>query len=347
LLLPERRGCYNPDVKVAEIGEFGLIHLLSDMVSRSPLVAGAVREELLVGIGDDATAWQWPAGKQLATVDTMVQDVHFTLDTISWEELGWKALAVSLSDIAAMGGQARYALISLSLPDETEVDDVSRLYQGMLKLAGAFRVALAGGDTCRSPLVTITVSVIGEAGDGHLLLRSGAEPTDLVAVTGYLGSAAAGLAMLQEKLALDVELSGYLKESFRLPCPRLTEGRRLVEFGIKTAIDISDGLIVDLRHIAEMSRVGARIEADRLPIEPRVRDYFGKRALELALTGGEDYELLFTASASRIKGLKQAISIPITVIGEIIPGEAGLVSVINGQGKPLRVTGIGWEHFSR
>jgi thiamine-monophosphate kinase len=332
-------------VKVAELGEFGLINLLKEMVNQSG-VSETAREQLMTGIGDDAAAWQWPAGVQLATVDSLVQGVHFTLDTISWEELGWKALAVNLSDIAAMGGLARYALVSLALPGDTEVSQVASFYRGMLKLAETFGVNLVGGDTCRSPLVTINVTVIGSTGDGQMLRRSGAEPGDLVAVTGYLGSAAAGLKMFQEKMALDAGVTGYLKDAFLRPYPRLAEGRRLIEFGVKTTIDLSDGLVIDLGHIVEMSRVGARIEAERIPIEPRVRDSFGARALTLALAGGEDYELLFTAGAGIIDGLKGALSIPVTVIGEIVPDEAGKVSVVDAEGKPMSLPRTGWEHFS-
>ena len=147
-------------------------------------------------------------------------------------------------------------------------------------------------------------------------------------------------------MALDAGVAGYLKDAFLRPYPRLAEGRRLIEFGVKVAIDVSDGLVIDLGHIAEMSRVGARIEAERIPIEPRVRDSFGARALALALAGGEDYELLFTASAGIIAGLKEALSIPVTVIGEIVPDEAGKVSVVDAEGKPLSLPGTGWEHFS-
>lgn len=337
--------CYNLVVKVAELGEFGLINLLKEMVASSPL-GGAAQKQLVSGIGDDAAAWRCPAGGQLATVDSLVQGVHFTLDSISWEELGWKALAVTLSDIAAMGGLARYALVSLALPGDTEVGEVTNLYRGMLKLADEFGVALVGGDTCRSPLVAINVTVIGSDGDGGMLRRAGAEPGELVAVTGYLGSAAAGLAMLREKLALEAEVTAYLENTFRRPYPRLTEGRQLLEFGVKAAIDISDGLVIDLGHIAEMSRVGARIEAARIPIEPRVRDSFGERSLEMALTGGEDYELLFSARAGTIARLKEALATPVTVIGEILPGEAGKVSVVDARGKLRSLPRAGWEHFA-
>ncbi|MFH0942092.1 MAG: thiamine-phosphate kinase [Chloroflexota bacterium] len=332
-------------MKVAELGEFGLINLIGDMVGRS-LAGGKTPEELICGIGDDAAAWRCRGEVQLATVDSLVQGVHFTLDTISWEELGWKSLAVSLSDIAAMGGNARYALISLALPAETLVSELTGLYRGMLDLAQKTGVALVGGDTCRSPLVTITITIIGDAVGGKMLRRSGARAGDLVAVTGYLGSAAAGLVMLDEKLKLDKGVAAYLGEAFRRPSPRLAEGRLLVDFGVRAAMDISDGLVIDLGHIAEMSRVGARIRAERVPIEPRVKESFGARALELALAGGEDYELLFTASQATITRLKKALPVPVTVVGEIVPGEAGKVSVVDGRGRKLALARPGWEHFS-
>lgn len=341
--LPSVR-CYNLVVKVAELGEFGLIDLIGEMVGSS--LGGKAPDELVCGIGDDAAAWRCRGGVQLATVDSLVQGVHFTLETITWEELGWKSLAVNLSDIAAMGGNARYALISLALPAETLVSEVTGFYRGMLDLARKTGVALVGGDTCRSPLVTIAITVTGDAAEGKMLRRSGARPGDLVAVTGYLGSAAAGFVMLDEKLKLENGVAAYVGEAFRRPSPRLAEGRLLVDFGVQAGMDISDGLVIDLGHIAGMSRVAARIEAEKVPIEPRVKESFGARALELALAGGEDYELLFTASPQTITRLKKALSVPVTVVGEIVSGEAGKVSVVDGRGRKLALARPGWEHFS-
>ena len=285
-------------MKVSELGEFGLIDLLAKMVKGSP-VSQASRQQLILGIGDDAAAWHGDASTQLATVDSFIQDVHFSLDTASWNEVGWKALAVNLSDIAAMGGIPAYALVSLDLPGHTEVEDVTAMYGGMVELAQQFGVVIAGGDTSSAPLVAITITVLGSTGSRskNILTRSGAEPGEKVAVTGHLGAAAAGLEMLGGKLKLDSEAVTCLRKAFLRPYPRIAEGQLLVERGVKTAIDISDGLISDLKHICKSSQVGARIEVDRLPIEPVVRANFGDKSLELALSGGEDYELLFTASA--------------------------------------------------
>jgi len=298
-------------VKVSELGEFGLIGLLAKMINSSP-AGEASRQQLIIGIGDDAAAWHGDDSTQLATVDSFIQDVHFSLATASWEELGWKALAINLSDIAAMGGVPRYALVSLALPDHTEVEDVAALYKGMIELAEQFGVALVGGDTCSAPLVAITITVLGNSNnrDKNILTRSGAKLGEKVAVTGYLGAAAAGLEMLTAKLQFGSEVTDCLRKAFLRPYPRIAEGQILVEQGVKTAIDISDGLISDLRHICEVSQVGARIEVDRVPVEPMVKAGFGDKSLELALSGGEDYELLFTGSTETIEKVKVAVSCP-------------------------------------
>jgi len=334
-------------MKVSELGEFGLIDLLAKMANSSP-GSQSSRQQLIIGIGDDAAAWHSDASTQLATVDSFIQDVHFSLDAASWDELGWKALAVNLSDIAAMGGVPAYALISLVLPDHTEVKDVTAMYCGMIELAQQFGVVIAGGDTSSAPLVAITITVLGSIKnrDKHILTRSGAKSGEKVAVTAHLGAAAAGLKMFTEKLKLDSEATTRLRRAFLRPYPRVAEGQLLIEQGVKTAIDISDGLISDLNHICKLSQVGARIEVDRLPIEPVVKANFGEKALELALSGGEDYELLFTGSAQIIDKVKTAVSCPVTVIGEIVADETGKVILIDSEGSPFHLQKAGWEHFT-
>jgi len=331
-------------MKVSELGEFGLIDLLAKMVSSPQNNQPAPRQRLVVGIGDDAAAWHGDAATQLATVDSLIQDVHFSLNTISWQELGWKALAVNLSDIAAMGGIPRYALISLALPGDTEVEDVAALYNGMIELAQQFQVAIVGGDTCQAPVVSITVTIFGSTGE-HILTRSTARPGDKVAVTGYLGSAAAGLEMLTHKLRFDPEVTAYLSNAFLRPQPRIAEGQLLVKQGVTTAIDISDGLLSDLRQICRASRVSARVDIGCLPVPPMVRDNFGERAMALALAGGEDYELLFTASTDVINRVKKEAPCPVTIIGEITAGRAGEVNVSDTNGNPVNLREAGWEHF--
>lgn len=324
-------------MKVSDLGEFGLIDLLANM-------AAGGDEQLLVGIGDDAAAWKGDASIQLATVDSLIQGVHFPTEIASWQEIGWKALAVNLSDIAAMGGIPRYGLVSLALPPDTEVDDVTALYTGMLELAKKHKVTIVGGDISNAPMVIINVTVLGNSPQNKILTRSSAKPGELIAVTGYLGAAAAGLEMLTRKLGFDPDAADRFRQAFFKPTPRITEGQLLSEQWVKTAIDISDGLLADLNHICRASKVGAQIDADRVPVEPAVKTAFGDKALELALTGGEDYELLFTASAEVIEKVKQAAHCPISAIGEITAGEG--ITVVDSRGKPVNVGRAGWEHFT-
>ncbi len=336
------QACYNFAMKVSELGEFGLIDLLAKMVGSGH------DERLLIGIGDDAAAWYGDTSIQLATVDSFIQDVHFSLDIASWNELGWKALAVNLSDIAAMGGLPRYALVSLALPDHTEVEDITVLYKGMIELARQSGVAIVGGDTSSAPLVAITIAVFGSTRgqDKHILTRSAAKPGEKVAVTGELGAAAAGCEMLTKHLKFDPDATASLRTAFLHPYPRINEGQLLIEQGVKTAIDISDGLISDLRHICKASQVSARIEVDRVPIKPAVKANFGDRAPELALSWGEDYELLFTGSTEVINKVRMAASCPITVIGEITADKLGEITLVDSKGNRLNLHKAGWEHFA-
>ncbi len=330
-------------MKVSELGEFGLIDRLAEMVERARDEQG---NNLIIGIGDDTAAWQSDAPVQLATVDSLVQDVHFSLETASWEEVGWKSLAVNLSDIAAMGGQPEYALVSLGLPANTDVEDVTSLYRGMIDLAGQFQVHIIGGNIVSAPQLVINVTVLGSAvSRDSLLIRSAARPGDRVAVTGSLGAAAAGVEMLGKGLRFEPEVAAVLRKALLRPVPRVSEGRFLVENGVKTAIDISDGLLADLQHICQASRVGARIKADHVPVSPAVMAGFGERALELALTGGEDYELLFTAGTECVEKVSKAASCPVYVIGEVVSDDKHQVQVVDSQGNPVSLSGKGWDHF--
>ncbi|MEJ2047102.1 MAG: thiamine-phosphate kinase [Dehalococcoidia bacterium] len=334
-------------MKVSELGEFGLINLLAKIAYRIRDKQSPAWQNLLIGIGDDAAAWRGDASTQLLTVDSFIQDEHFSLAMTSWQEAGWKALAVNLSDIAAMGGVPQYAVVSLTLPGDTEVDDMKALYQGMTELAQEFGVAIVGGDISRAPQVALNISVLGSTGNrnGTMLTRSGAKPGDRIAVTGYLGAASAGLEMLIEKLTFDDKTSARLKQAFLKPCPRVNEGRLFLEQGVKAAIDISDGLVSDLGHVCQASKLGARLEVSTVPVDPAVRTGFGDRALELALSGGEDYELLFTASAEIIDNVRKIAKCPITVIGDMIADKEHRVSLFDQKGNTFKLDRGGWEHF--
>jgi thiamine-monophosphate kinase len=336
-------------MKVSKIGEFGLIRKLAGQVAAATDKRWKSWRQLIVGIGDDAAVWHPRNSLQIVTTDSLVEGVHFSLKTTTWHELGWKAIAVNLSDIAAMGGIPMYALISLGLPPDTKVEDIQALYNGMIAVTEKFGVTIIGGDTVGSPVVFISVTVIGCASDatGKVLIRSAAKPGDKIAVTNALGASAAGLAMLRRNLKFPPKATAELRRAHLQPCPRIVEGQKLLACGVKAGMDISDGLVGDLTHICEMSRLGARLNIDLVPVSPVAEACFGDKALELALNGGEDYELLFTASARVIPRVKKALDCPVTVIGEITANNPGKVMLIDKAGSPIDLKRKGWDAFKK
>ncbi len=332
-------------MKVSELGEFGLIELLADTIGRNRNTQDGSWQQLIIGIGDDAAAWKSKDTIQLATTDSLVQDTHFDLNIITWEELGWKAIAVNLSDIAAMGGIPKYVLISLALPGELETDCIENLYKGMAQITNQFGVAIVGGNIASATKTMISVTILGNLESTSLLTRSAAIPGDQVAITGHVGLSAAGLKMLRQNLKFDAETTQLLREAHFTPMPRIDEGQILLHRGVKAAIDISDGLLADLTHICKASKVSAWINQNTVPVHPAVQKNFKSDYLQLALSGGEDYELLFTASSQIINRLKKAMPCPITVIGEITEGTPGQVILIDAEGKIIPWQKAGWEHF--
>ncbi|MDY6892925.1 MAG: thiamine-phosphate kinase [Chloroflexota bacterium] len=325
-------------MKVHELGEFALIDLIAETIGKTS------RDDLVLGIGDDAAAWRTGQSIQIGTTDTLVENIHFTLETATWRDLGWKALAINISDIAAMGGKPCYALVSLGLPPETEVDNVVELYKGLMEIATQFDVDICGGNVSSAPVAVINITVIGEASE-HLLTRSAAQPGDQIAVTGYLGQAGAGLRMLKSRLEFSADIATYLRDAHLRPYPGVAEGQVLVQHGVRAAIDLSDGLVSDLGHICKASHVGAKVWVHTLPIHPLVNAAFGEKSLGLALSGGEDYELLFTAKSEVVDRVKYLMSSPVTVIGEITSSEPGQVTLCDEQGRALEWNERGWEHF--
>jgi len=335
---------YNAAVKVANIGEFGLIDLLRrQFVGPAPGV--------VVGIGDDAAAWR-AAGLALATTDTMVEDVHYRPATITWEELGWKALAVNLSDVAAMGGQPQYALLTLGLREDAAVDDLLALAHGLAAAGREFATAIVGGDVVASPRATfITVALYGTVPDDGLgppLLRSAARPGDRVAVTGSLGRSAAGLKLLHGERQAPPEVLAELRRAHNHPWPRVREGQALRAAGVRAALDISDGLAGDVGHMAQLSGVAVRLWAERLPVHPYVAQVFGEEALPLALFGGEEYELVFAAPPGIMTAASTALArlgTETTVVGEVAEAPAGEVLLAWPDGREATLERGGWDHF--
>ena len=332
-------------MRLSELGEFGLIKLIHTITAGYQEPGRTPWQQILLGIGDDAAAWQNDDRIQLATTDTLVQGIHFDLGVITWEELGWKALAVNLSDIAAMGGIPKYALLSLVLPAELKVKDVSDFVDSFEHMATEFGVAIVGGNVATAPSIVITVTIIGCSRGKTVLERSTASPGEQIAVTGYVGSSAAGLEMLRGRTVPDPEARYVLRQAHLKPVPRVTEGQILIEQGVRTAIDISDGLVADLDHICESSKVNATLNMEQVPVHPVVTKYFPNHQ-ELALSGGEDYELLFTADRATVTRVKQVLSCPVTVVGDITKEELPTrVLVVDSKGTIIPYKRGGWDHF--
>lgn len=309
------------------------------------------REDVRLGIGDDAALVAPPVGQELAiAVDTMVDGVHFPQGTDP-ADLGWKSLAVNLSDLAAMGASPAWALLALTLPRQS-VEQVQLFIdgfaEGFAQLAQPHRLALIGGDTTRGAL-TISVAVHGFVPPGQALTRAGARAGDVVLVTGTLGDAAAGLRLLQAgaRVAEGDGRAAYLIERLHRPTPRLQAGLALR--GRATAcIDVSDGLLADLGHICDASTLGAEIDASLLPRSSMLLGAFDEVVTrDFALSGGDDYELCFTVpppQVAEVQGDLARLGCGATRIGRMVEG-AG-VRVRDEHGQWLETIHRGWDHFA-
>ena len=299
----------------------------------------------VLGVGDDAALVDVSNGMDLAvSTDTMVQGTHFFPD-VHPENLGHKALAVNLSDMAAMGAMPYWAMLALTLP---AVDDawLAAFSKGFFDLAGEFNVSLIGGDTTRGPL-SLTVTIMGEVPAGAALRRSGAKAGTDIWVSGNIGDAALAVAHRNGKLVLTE--ADYHEAVMRLyePTPRVGLGQALR--GMATAaIDVSDGLLADLGHICRLSGVGATVDAASIPLSAiGARHVASLEGLTAIVAGGDDYELCFTAPANAresIQDLTDMLNIPLTRIGQVRRGKG--VSLIGPDGKPLKIDGRGYDHFS-
>ena len=334
-------------MQISDLGEFGLIERLNSMVTRGRRGPdnGAVHNfRLLVDTGDDTAAWAAAEATELFTTDTVVEGVHFTRATTPWPDLGWKSLASNISDIAAMGGLPLYALVTLGLPPDTEVADIEALYQGMLQIGERCGVAIVGGDIVRSPVAFITVALTGVR-SGVPMLRTNARVGDQVAVTGFVGSSGGGLKLMLEDLSMQGEAAHFLREAHRRPQPAVSEGQLLSRFGVLTAMDVSDGLADDLSKLCLASGVAARIYADQVPVHPFLQQVFPDDCLDLALNGGEDYLLLFTAPEQVMEEVIPLLPDGASAVGEIVGGPAGRITLTHPDGTESAIGRAGWDHF--
>jgi thiamine-monophosphate kinase len=324
----------------------------TELIAQLAKIFGASPPEVPLGIADDCAALDLGGPDYLLwTVDTLLEGVHFDLAYTSLSQLGRKSLAVNLSDIAAMGGKPSYALLSLGWPPGRALAGALEFGEGLAACARDYEVMIIGGDTVSSTLgMAVTLTVLGRVPKSEMLRRSGAKVGDLVYVTGTLGESAAGLEILRRNLDLDPLLRKPLVRAHLDPQPQVAVGRLLAQEGLATAcIDLSDGVATDLHHICRLSGVGARLAAEDIPMSPGVRAVarmVGKDPLELALQGGEDYQLLFSSSPA------QASRVPefFTQTGLVVPIQIGELSsgkevVLITRKKEKIISAGGYDHF--
>ncbi|MBF0586905.1 thiamine-phosphate kinase [Prosthecochloris sp. N3] len=350
---------------ISEIGEFGLIEKISSLCKKTIPEKSSIVE----GIGDDCAVVELDTSRlQVSTTDLLVEGVHFDLLTTPLHHLGSKSLSVNVSDICAMNAKPSYALVSIALPPSASVDMVEQLYQGMTHAAGLYGTALVGGDTSASSTgLVISVTVVGETSKERITMRSGAKPGDMICVTGALGGAAAGLNVLMREKQIMMEhlqsgeeydrnMMNDLKEYSGAIQNQLLPSARtdIIDYFERNSIvpgamiDLSDGLASDLHHLCRRSQAGARIEEGRIPVLSEARhiaDEFQQDALDYAISGGEDYQLLFTISGEQFSAIAEHPDI--SVIGSITPEEDGIVlSDIYGMNITLKEPG-GFDHFRK
>lgn len=301
-------------------------------------VKPSVRDDVALGSGDDCALVNVPSGQQVAiTTDTLVSGVHFPVDTAPFD-IGFKALAVNLSDLAAMGATPAWVTGALTLPS-VDKDWLAEFARGLFAVANKYKVQLIGGDMTKGPL-TITLQAMGLVPTGSALIRSGAKVGDLIYVSNVVGDAGLALQFLTKKIVVAPEWQSQILTRFNQPEPRVHLGEQLRGVA-SAAIDISDGLAADLRHILEKSKVGARIYVDKLPLSAALKNSVDvKLAIELALTAGDDYELCFTVPKEKCSLLPTD---NVTCIGEIISDEQMIFQFTDGS--KYHGDTSGYQHF--
>lgn len=338
-----------PFTPISDVGEFGLIERLAETL------ATAERDDLVKGIGDDAAVYRVGHSRvHVLTTDLLVEGVHFDRTFMPMGHLGYKALAVNVSDVVAMNAEPRYATVALGLPNNVSVEQAETLYEGLAHAAARYGVAVAGGDLSAAERLLMAVSVVGEASEDEVVFRSGAVPGDLLCVSGDLGAAAAGLrVLLAEKETFlaserqpDLSEWAYVVERHLAPQARLDRLRAWRERGFRphALIDISDGLASETHHICRASGTGARLEAGLFPLHVqtvRAAERFGQDPASFALFGGEDYELLFAAPESMLAVLP---SDSYAVVG-VVTDEPGEVTLLKPDGDIMRILPQGYRHF--
>lgn len=336
--------------RLDDLGEFGLIERI---VAR---LGEAAAREILVPPGDDAAAWADRGRVTVATTDALVEGVHWrsapgagAAPTMSWADAGWRAIASNVSDIAAMGATPDFALVSAVLGPTLDLEALDCLVDGMAGACLAHGVRVAGGDIDRGAETVLAVTLIGHADGEALLRRDGARAGDVVAVSGQPGASGAGLTLIEAGRAGADGADGVaaLVAAHRRPRARVELGRAALEAGVRCAIDVSDGLLQDLGHIAERSRVGIEINIDALPLHPAAVESLGReRALDFALGGGEDYELAFVGPEAALTGLATP-ELAVSVIGRVVAAHPGEAWAVDAGARRYEPPSRGWDHLAR
>ncbi|MHB8481917.1 MAG: thiamine-phosphate kinase [Nitrospiria bacterium] len=335
-----------PDHSVSKSGERNLLKKIFKEFKAHP-------SYLRVGIGDDAAVVDPRKGWHLVyTTDTLVENIDFNLGDMTYEQIGEKALAANLSDIAAMGAHPKYYLLTLGIPAQTSVSEIMAIFKSLKKSGKKYHVNLIGGDLSEAPVLIIGLTLAGEIKPRCAVLRSGASPGDIVFVTGTLGDSRAGLDILKKKRFFSTisPETEFLVARHVSPRPRIREGQLLSGERLATAMmDISDGLSVDLLNLTEASHTGAVIRLQDLPLSPSYAAYtkrIKQNPFQWALSGGEDFELLFTVSPKKVSRLKSLIGggkIRATQIGEMTSKKG--IRYLDPSGKEIKIKVKGYEHF--
>ncbi len=322
-----------------------------ELVAAIAALAEGTTSRVLLGIGDDAAVWQ-PARSQRSVIssDALVEGVHFSRDWMSPDQIGWRAMASNLSDLAAMGARPRLGTVTLGIPQTWSQETLLLAYGGMARCARAYGLAIAGGDLVRAPVLTIAITVVGEVRATHCKTRAGARAGDVFAVTGPLGASRAGLDVARGAVHLDEQLAAVALAAHRTPEPRIAMGRWLgASRNVHAMMDCSDGLSTDLRRMARASGVGARLE--RVPVAAAAADAareLGVDPVAYALAGGEDFELLVAVAPRAFAYLAQRFSArfgrALERLGEARADER-VVMVNQEREEPIPSTG--WDHFSQ
>ncbi|MBU2599822.1 thiamine-phosphate kinase [bacterium] len=327
-------------IRLKDLGEINLIERFRNNISYP-------HSKIILGIGDDAAVVKNRANKYLvATTDFFIEDVHFDLKFSTFYQIGWKATAVNLSDIAAMGATPKYLLLSVGLPEDLAISSWDEICKGILDLSSKFKVHIIGGDMVKSHKLLINITLLGEVAKDGYVSRRGIKRGEKLAVTGCLGDSKAGLNILKNQLDINKKEREILINKHLFPYPKIKEGLIISKYKVASSMmDISDGLSSELYRLAQENEVGFKLYEEKIPCSPALLAFSQKtqgNPVEMALSGGEDYELLFTCQEERLKILQKA-KINYFIIGEVLPEKE--IIILKKGGFIEKVERSGYEHF--